>query len=225
MKIRILNTVLASSILFTSNLVTAAIVDTDNDSFIDTNTGLEWMDFGVNSGQSFNYVVSQLGLGGEYEGWSLPDADQVYQMWSGAFLGQGAQLELPDHYGPGEFYVADWATDVASVFDETYEIMGYNFLQYAGATNEFEISKGWFESDGGSLSYVRTRNYTFDDPYNVDDSIFNDIMSMDADYKATATAEVSTMLVRTVSVSEPSTLAIFSLAVIGLASRKLRKKR
>ena len=72
---------LVVTLMSLGNLVNAAIIDTDEDSFIDTQTGLEWMDFGINNHQSFNEVSSQLGAGGEYEDWRLPSIDEVYTMW------------------------------------------------------------------------------------------------------------------------------------------------
>jgi len=67
--------------IFTSFAASAGlIIDTDNDSFIDSSTTLEWIDFGVNNGQSFSYISSQLSIGGDYEGWRLPTIDEVYVM-------------------------------------------------------------------------------------------------------------------------------------------------
>ena len=76
--------VLGSLFMMVSATANAALIS-DNSfvqaGFKDTSTGLVWMDFGINNGQSYNYVSSQLASGGEYSGWRLPSADEVYLMW------------------------------------------------------------------------------------------------------------------------------------------------
>jgi hypothetical protein len=56
-------------------------------SFKDTNTGLVWMDFGVNNGISYNevkgYVENEATLlGVDYSMWRLPTVEEVYSMWA-----------------------------------------------------------------------------------------------------------------------------------------------
>lgn len=63
----------------------SAIIDSRafaHDSFIDTNTGLVWMDYGINNGQSYNHVTTQLANGGDYFGRFTPYCDQrsLFQM-------------------------------------------------------------------------------------------------------------------------------------------------
>jgi hypothetical protein len=45
-------------------------------------TGTEWLDLTQTDGLSINYVMSQLGAGGLYEGWRLPTANEVHAMMS-----------------------------------------------------------------------------------------------------------------------------------------------
>ncbi len=110
MKRQLLNLLLAfTATAFNTN---AAIINADTNNynaFKDTDTGLVWLDFGENNQQSYNYVVSQLGLGGEWEGWRLPTGSEVYLMWSNvADLGNvAADFENPDNYGPGQLYAFD----------------------------------------------------------------------------------------------------------------------
>ena len=71
MKFKFLKTTFTGIVLSISCLVNMAnadviLIDTDNDSFIDMNTGLEWMDFGINNNHTYNFVASQLGEGGSY---------------------------------------------------------------------------------------------------------------------------------------------------------------
>ena len=46
----------------------------------DTATNLEWLDLTKSQGRSYNYVASQLGSGGEFEGFSIADSTQFMQL-------------------------------------------------------------------------------------------------------------------------------------------------
>ena len=98
---------IAEVVAHRSSSYTGSIIDTLNDSFIDTSAGLEWMDFGINNNQSYNYVISQLGSGGVYEGWRLPTREEVLTLWANAYLGLGPDYENADHYGLGELRVVE----------------------------------------------------------------------------------------------------------------------
>lgn len=45
----------------------------------DNDTGLTWLDFGINNGQSFNSVLSE--LDSVYKDWRLPTEDEVFNLW------------------------------------------------------------------------------------------------------------------------------------------------
>ena len=53
----------------------SAIIDNtsfEQGSFIDTETGFAWMDFGLNNGKFFDYGSSRLVSSDEFIGWRLP---------------------------------------------------------------------------------------------------------------------------------------------------------
>lgn len=147
---------LVVTLMSLGNLVNAAIIDTDEDSFIDTQTGLEWMDFGINNHQSFNEVSSQLGAGGEYEDWRLPSIDEVYTMWHNvANLDEvEADYENLHEYGTWQFNATDYAFQ--SVWDDIWSILGVNLEQiYDG--QYIWSALGFFEGTDG-LSFVSYQN-------------------------------------------------------------------
>lgn len=134
------------------NSASATIIDTDQDSFVDTLSGLEWMDFGLNNHQSYNYVSSQLGVGGEYEGWRLPTINEVYVMWHNvANLDEvEADYENLHYHGMWQFYAEDYAFQ--SEFDHLKHIIGVNLEQeYSGQM--IWSGLGFFEGIDG-LSFV-----------------------------------------------------------------------
>ncbi|WP_062059826.1 hypothetical protein [Cellvibrio sp. OA-2007] len=75
----------------------------DNLAIRDVETGLVWLDFGVNNGESINSVVTN--LNGTYSGWRLPSEAEVIDFWvkltasdlSGIFDLWGANKTPSDH--------------------------------------------------------------------------------------------------------------------------------
>ena len=103
----------------------AAIINADTaeyNAYQDTETGLFWLDFGENNNQSYNYVASQLGDGGEWAGWRLPTLQEVYTMWANvADLGNVvADYENADYYGSGQLYAYDRNSDVINGDDSIF---------------------------------------------------------------------------------------------------------
>ena len=202
------------------------ITDTTNGSFIDETTGLEWMDFGINNKDTYEYVSSQLDSGDEYEGWRLATKDDVYSMMANAFLGLGARYENANNHLPGSVYVNDGEGIGGSVLYHFTDIMGYNRELNSGLSNEFQYSFGLFSGTDG-LSRIEMHRMTgsyYDLAVN-DDAFIMDYTNYDS--KATSTSSsYSTLLIKNSSVTsvpEPSTLAIFALGIFGIASRKLLK--
>jgi len=223
MKFNLKSTLFACVALHITTFATAGIiVDTSNDSFIDDNTQLEWIDFGINNGRSFNHVASELGDGGEYEGWALASKEQVYEMWANAFLGLGASTESPNEFGSGQLLVADGANESQSALFEVAKIMGFNITELSGEQDEKHLSLGLFNGTDGlsalvSIIYqdILTAPSLFDDQaYIADNANLNIFLNLGSENS-------STMLVReATSVASPSTTLILSLGLIGVALRR-----
>ena len=226
MKLNSVKAIITVVTLLSSSFASAGLfTDTNNNSFIDTTTGLEWIDFGVNNGQSYNYVASELGSGGEYDGWNLATKDQVYTMWANAFLGLNATTELQNAFGIGQLYVADGAREAGSVLSPLIDIMGENKIGSTGSKNEYSDSLGWFQGTNG-LSYVRTIARTDNHPYIGSYTDYNDYTKLYdngnyspyySDYKS---SNMSTLLVKTQAVPSPSTFLILGLGLLGLVLRR-----
>jgi hypothetical protein len=196
------------------------IVNTDNDSFIDTSTGLEWMDFGINNHLSHNDVVAQLDVGGEYYGWALPSEQQVRTMWLNAFSNLGADV-YEENVADGNFNFKDGANEQGSVFTELMNTMSYNELRNADANNERQYSYGRYITATG-MSRVTFYAYTDRLSEQNDYDMVRFENSGSSDYTSVNESN-STLLIKmssVVDVPEPSTFAIFALGMIGLASRR-----
>ena len=203
------------------------ILDTDSDSFIDVSTNLEWMDFGINNGQSYNYVSSQIVNGGEYDGWSLATEKQVYTLWTNAYLGLGADTELVYKINNGEDYIEvfDEIRTDGSVLKDIAESMGVN--QIGWNTNGFDhrYSFGMFDR-AGFLGSAQLGTSTGSSCRGADlcegvlYMVFADPLGhIDESWKELKRLGYSTMLVRSqnTDIPEPSMLTIFFMSLLGLA--------
>lgn len=223
--------VLAGALTISTAANAALIVDTNNDSFIDTSTGLEWMDFGITNNQSFDYVSSQLVVGGVYEGWRLPNVEEVLAMWwnIGDLDNYTPDYSFTDSRIDRRYFAADDLnndTNTESAFDQVFSIIGYNKVQPYGSTGEKFTSYGFFEGTD-SLSWLRYENYTMH-PGVPDRIIYRDDQNINSE-RSTTNELYSTLLVKADSsssteVSEPSSLAVFGLAGLLLAGRRFSRK-
>ncbi|MEO0972333.1 MAG: hypothetical protein AAFX85_04500 [Pseudomonadota bacterium] len=74
---------------FAGSLAHAALVSQDsafgaNTITLDTDTGLEWLDWDLTIGLSFDEVVAELAAGGAYEGFRFATNDEVGTLWINA---------------------------------------------------------------------------------------------------------------------------------------------
>jgi len=221
------NVLLSSVLWLASSTAFAGIIDTDRNSFIDETTGYEWMDYGINNSDTYEFITSQFGIGGAYEGWRLATEDDVLAMMANIFIGLGANYENANHYGTGQLKVNDGKNINGSVMSQAFEAMGYNVVIYSGHKYEYEASYGLFESDIGlglieQFEYTGSeRDYTQDDQAQVRTKV-------DFSWHTTNTSKLySTMLIKnevSTAVPEPSSLAVFGLVSLLLAGRRFSKK-
>jgi len=207
----------------------AGLINTADDSFIDETSTLEWMDFGINNTDTYDYVAAQLDAGQKYDGWRLATRDEVYDMYANTFLVLDADVVSPlDSIGRST--VADGRNESVSVLDSIFDIMGYNTLRQEGSPFEIRWATGLFEG-GDGLSLFQTYDVvgSFEQKFSNDSVNFYNHRNFDS-YSDSTSLVYSTMLVKNdtlgnaITVPEPSTMAIFSLGMIGLASRKFKKQ-
>jgi hypothetical protein len=180
----------------------------DKQAMRDMDTGLVWMDFGVNNGKSINTVIGE--LDGEYSDWRLPTELEVISLWS-KLIKKNATQELLDTFDI-------WGANKTPLDNLPYLSWGY-FLDdegYLGAGSIVEKSRDasnlypgqGYHSDNYAeaslLKKVVDRKYDGSDYYPFD---------------IEGTQEVSTLLVRKLVVAEPSIFALFSICFFTLLVR------
>lgn len=79
---KVLATTLLAAGLSLSTLSHSAAIDFIDNGYYTTDTisGLDWLDITETTNKSLNYVTSQLGTGGAYEGWRYATGDEVLNM-------------------------------------------------------------------------------------------------------------------------------------------------
>lgn len=220
-----LNRVLLTLVFFSFNLLSAAqanLIESDiyadgsNKGFTIEGSNLQWMDFGINNHLSYQEVITQLGFGGEYEGWQLATREQVYNMWNTAFapFEQTAEyFEFDNNFGFNQLHTAHKGT----LYDNVFAAMGYNqeIIGRNGLTRTTAV--GVFKSHPDFFSYIEYGQSANDFDQFYDYATLYD----EQNYTDTTSFEVSTLLVRSTSVPEPSTWLIILIGMIGCI--KLRK--
>jgi len=218
--IRIVKHILAF-LFVVSHYSNAGIIDTENHSFIDDVTQLEWMDFGINNGESYNYVTSSLALGEKYEGWRLAQQKDVLNLWSNAFANEDVDSLNLNIYGQG-FHRADDMIDVNgySSLDKIFKAMGFN--SHVSGNN---YSWGWFEGDDGHLkafhfydsltiggidkTYVTGENKNWDSWRNISSVYYSTMLVKNY-------SPVKTKAALLVAVSEPASLSLFVFGFLAI---------
>ena len=210
------------------NLAQAGIIDTSNDSFIDDNSNLEWLDFNITSNQSYNSVVENLDSGEIYDGWRLATMDEVTSLYSNAFFDLAdSWREYPDNDVPSILAKANNNKNINGIygdsnFEQVFDAMGAS--NYATGDG-YDTTHALYEDSGGNLAYFQLIDRKTAD--NVDIArLYWGFGTITDNYRTTGGTSRSTMLVRGASeVPEPSSLAIFALGIIGLAFRTNKQLR
>jgi hypothetical protein len=204
MKNKFLKGLVASFALAVSGLANAGLIIDNGTYTTDTNTGLNWLDTSYTDGLSYGTVLGMVN-GGSLDDWRIATTSEVLSLLINT-LDNGDQLL----YGEGVFVNNSSLTPFASLV----ETMGGSPITsldnwIAGRTLDFNQNQG--RQNIVQIGYTKDgQNHYFR----------NGSWGTDA-----ADVNLSTWIVRnTTEVPEPSTLAIFALSLMGLASRKFKKQ-
>lgn len=200
----------------------SALINTTNNSFIDSNTGLEWIDFGQTNNLSYNQVVSELEVGGLFSAWRLPTAQEVHEMWSGsiASLYNSTSNYLSSPEFDQEVFDDDRTYKIDSPFESLFDIMGFNEFRTTGGDADTAVSLGLFQGFAG-LAFLEAVDRPFQDGYYGDYLRLTDRPDWSADYYYNfADPSQSTLLVKKVSEPNISLLLLLSLFFV---TRKVKQ--
>ena len=196
-----------------------AFITGDNKATLEVDTGLIWMDFGVNNDRSYAEVVNSLST--DYLGWRLPSVQEVNHLWTGLFSSLPGWVSYGDSFGMGSSMEHD------DYFNQIYDVFGTNLdMTYIlndadGNTYETWLAKsifGVFETSPQNYGIVSASA-----PY---DAIHRNEALFLASVGSDASSWYGTLLVKDpVTVPEPEGLILLALGFLGLAIRRLRHQR
>jgi len=152
-------------LLFISQVASAGIIDTDRDSFIDDTTGLEWLDINMTTNKSYNYVASNLGQGQEYEGWRLPNFNEVVQLIMTTFNNNPYRfIEYPNSNGfeiHAQNNITFDSTIYKSVFEDAFQAIGYGKAFHRNGDSDpfFVRTRIQFTDNLGNIANVSFENF------------------------------------------------------------------
>ena len=129
-KSRLLGAVCACAISFTSTSSYAALVSADwkttGDNLITRDDfGLEWLDLTETTSQNYYSIISQLGIGGQYEGWRYASLANISNLWVSA--------------GADPNYFTGWSTQNNGVVANLVEFIGDTYCAQPGVCQPGEV--------------------------------------------------------------------------------------
>jgi len=205
MKYKVLNLTAACCLLLVSGFTYAGLITdlsekdwaASNDGLItyDASTGLEWLDLSVTRGNSILQTEGE-SFFGDFRWATTTELDALFDI---VFDGSGYRSSTnATLIGNAEYFVA-------------------LFSAYTGQNFSQGVSRGAVSGvNSYGLGYV---SYNFNSTnMGVQDTLSNCCWS-----ETDSGPNIGSWLVRSTDVPEPSTLAIFALGMIGLASRRFKK--
>ena len=227
MKFKFLKTVILGLVFSANSLVSTANAGLiiDNGSFTTVNE-LDWLDLTATQGLSVSQALAN------NSGWELATKTQFYNMYYEFFnfkndevLGVNSSVDWI-HVAGGEKLTLEEGSDYASnSFSEFFGITAsgsYSDYLYSYSLGKYLADSGDYVTGG-----VYVKDY-FDRSDTLQTSMKQSVWWDDDNPTGNEGKSFGTYLVRSATdateVPEPSTLAIFALAMIGLASRRINKK-
>lgn len=186
-----------------------AFTNNDNLAMRDLESGLVWLDFGVNNGESINSVVDN--LSGTYSEWRLPTEAEVKGLWA-KLVGNNATVGLWELFNI-------WGANKTPTEHLPYLSWGYflgddGFLGAASILEKADASGSTGGYYGNSIAVANIDSRIIDLKYDGSDYYLFDL---------DGAFEISTLLVKKANFSEPSSLFLLCLALlITLMRRKMR---
>jgi len=214
----------------TAGLITYNGYTLDEDTNIVTGNALEWLQWDETVGQSINIALGTYSV----DGWRLASNNDMSFLFNSFF----PEISWDDDESTYQSHHTPWNPSENSQYSHLVELFGNtspNAAEYNyNPLDLFFESCGLFGSDADQDGYFN-RGCAYDD-YTYFDALINGAdygdsyayLGDDGDTsyytRDTHLSDAGIVLVRSVSVPEPSTLAIFTLGIIGLASRRFKKQ-
>lgn len=128
------------------------------DYFTDNATALDWLDITKTLGRSYLDISSQLGTGGEFDGWRYARAAEFGQMWSNV---SGDAITI---HGTGEVIRKEYGVELQELIQVLGNPSEQAFIRrgYSSGCDFLQKNSAW-SCPHGSSDFVSARGLLFDD--------------------------------------------------------------
>ena len=169
---------------------------------IDTATGFEWLDWTLSSDRSYDYVVTQFGVGGEFEGWRHASVEEVYQLFVDA--------SIP--YIDGTYHAENFST-VSALLDLLTITNPSTNYQWTNAFTNTDYSPGNKSIASTSVKILESTGTANENSFGMTQSVHS--------------TTVGHALVRVTqsSIPEPSALALLAVGLLGISGFAFRNRQ
>jgi len=195
----------------------------------DTNSGLDWLDVTLSVSQSYNYVSSQFGVRGEYEGWRYATGIELEHMisnWTG-IPSMGVftdRITQPEGAIDGLHFLLGSTLDSSSMVDygKTFDAR-FGFEEGEGADSVTGILYDAFDDDWNWFGRI----WDGDAPYfDADNGTDFTSVHLSTFHKGTDSYGVGSFLVRDTLTTVPVPAAVWLMGsgLLGLMGYSRKKK-
>lgn len=226
MNLKILNAALLGLILSVSSFANAGLITHNNytldtDANIVTGNGIEWLQWSETIGESISSSLATYAA----DGWVLAGNARMASLFSDFGWSNG------NSESRGFVTLSPYtAADDSSIMDNFIELFGVTRIvthpSYGTGINGLHSSTALFGDNANNNLLYQHANIQSDFLYQGNPGRDAAVMYQENTYTASSSSSLyGIALVRNAqSVPEPSTVAIFALGIMGLASRRFKKK-
>lgn len=199
-------------------------VEDHGDYFTDTTNGLDWYDVTLSVNRTYNDVVTQFGVGGDYEGWRYASSSELAMMVNVVTAIDTGVTSKGQYYG-GEneqFYLLTEL--LGSTVDSYYlNLYGADYDSYHAGTYS-----GNFDATLGLLSDISNKSFNYSGYITDDDTDagrYDMFMLLDTISPSYSDYGLGSYLVRDTvsSVSIPAILPLFLIGLVGFLVAQRRR--